>query len=501
MRITSTIICDYMSEQFQTRRCGTRLKDIGLSLPEFYEQGSVPEDGKVYIARLEDLPEPRWVQCLFICIGASPYDDRLSASWEMLHILDYRADLLRVFNAVQKIFSQLLGWEEHLRSALNNGGDIETMIRASIPIFQNNLLVTDTEFNFLAHTALQEDGQIRLVRDEPRVPHMKAAGFASYFQQSRQNHEPFVYPADEASNYCINLFSEQEYRGTCVLADNNRPFRERDFSLFSILAEYVQDAVSFRAATAGRGAGTLNGIFSQLLQDMPVSRDSVNNALLLSGCRDAQFWVCLVIRSKSDAMLPVSYIGTNIGMQIPHAVTFRHNERLVTFCPVEYDSGEYAGARINESISPFLKDMNFEAGMSMPVSDLFRSKSAFFQAVSALDAGHAAEDPGPVYAFGHYLPDYMLQHSRGIFETEELLTPGLKWLRENSGKGVDYWGTLRLYLDNECNASQTAKELYMHRSSIFPRLDRIREHVNLDTPGQRLYLRMCMHLVEMNEGA
>ena len=501
MRITSTIICDYMSEQFQTRRCGTRLKDIGLSLPEFYEQGSVPEDGKVYIARLEDLPEPRWVQCLFICIGASPYDDRLSASWEMLHILDYRADLLRVFNAVQKIFSQLLGWEEHLRSALNNGGDIETMIRASIPIFQNNLLVTDTEFNFLAHTALQEDGQIRLVRDEPRVPYKKAAGFAAFFQQSRQSHEPFVYMAEEATDYCINLFSEQEYCGTCVLADNNRPFRERDFMLFAVFADYVQEAASSRVSMAERGSGSMSEIFSQLLQDMPVSRDAINKALLLSDCRDIRFWVCLVIRSKSDSMLPVSYIGTNIGIQIPHAVSFRHSDRLVSFCPVDTDSEEVSCTQIEENITPFLRDMNFEAGMSMPINDLFRSKSAFFQAVSALDAGHDSRDPGPVYAFSSYLPDYMLQHSRGIFETEELLTPGLKWLRDNSGRGVDYWGTLRLYLDNECNASQTAKELYMHRSSIFPRLDRIREHVNLDTPGQRLYLRMCMHLVEMNEGA
>ncbi|MBQ3267475.1 MAG: helix-turn-helix domain-containing protein, partial [Atopobiaceae bacterium] len=60
--------------------------------------------------------------------------------------------------------------------------------------------------------------------------------------------------------------------------------------------------------------------------------------------------------------------------------------------------------------------------------------------------------------------------------------------------GVDYIDTLRAYLDNGCNASQTAKAMYLHRSTLVQRLDRIREIVDLELPERRLYLSMCLHL-------
>ena len=61
---------------------------------------------------------------------------------------------------------------------------------------------------------------------------------------------------------------------------------------------------------------------------------------------------------------------------------------------------------------------------------------------------------------------------------------------------MDYWETIRQYLDNECNASRTAQDLFLHRSSLLTRLDRIRSLVDMDTPEQRLYLRMCIYLKE-----
>lgn len=86
---------------------------------------------------------------------------------------------------------------------------------------------------------------------------------------------------------------------------------------------------------------------------------------------------------------------------------------------------------------------------------------------------------------------------RGGLDAEDLLLlPGLKQLRRRDG-GIDCWDTLRRYLDNECNASKTAQELHLHRSSLLPRLEKIRSMADMDTPQQRLYLRMCIALCEL----
>lgn len=85
------------------------------------------------------------------------------------------------------------------------------------------------------------------------------------------------------------------------------------------------------------------------------------------------------------------------------------------------------------------------------------------------------------------IPDTKTSHQSDIFRGASNLNPDFSL----------YWQTLKRYLDNECNASRTASEMYLHRSTLLPRLEKIKSFVALDTPQQRLYLRMCIYLYEM----
>ena len=66
----------------------------------------------------------------------------------------------------------------------------------------------------------------------------------------------------------------------------------------------------------------------------------------------------------------------------------------------------------------------------------------------------------------------MLHNCSGEFKTDMILSDGLKTLR-NFDSNVDNCNTLRVYLDNECNASKTANELFIHRSTLLTRLEKI----------------------------
>ena len=62
----------------------------------------------------------------------------------------------------------------------------------------------------------------------------------------------------------------------------------------------------------------------------------------------------------------------------------------------------------------------------------------------------------------------------------------------NKTAQIDYVETLHVYLENERSISQTAKALYIHRSTLIERLERIKSilQADLDDPKQRteLYL-------------
>ena len=64
---------------------------------------------------------------------------------------------------------------------------------------------------------------------------------------------------------------------------------------------------------------------------------------------------------------------------------------------------------------------------------------------------------------------------------------------------TELYHTLEVYLQLERNVVQTAKTLFIHRSTLFYRLDRIRKLVelDLDKESERLYLQLSFLLNRM----
>ena len=88
------------------------------------------------------------------------------------------------------------------------------------------------------------------------------------------------------------------------------------------------------------------------------------------------------------------------------------------------------------------------------------------------------------------LPGYMICH-------EQLLR--LKYADEENG--TEYLRTLRLYLDNHLNAVQTARDLFVHRSTFLYRLERIRTILGTDfsNPDEVLYLMLSFRFIDREE--
>lgn len=64
--------------------------------------------------------------------------------------------------------------------------------------------------------------------------------------------------------------------------------------------------------------------------------------------------------------------------------------------------------------------------------------------------------------------------------------------------GTEYINTLQCYLDNQMNAIITAKELFIHRSTMNYRLNRIKELCGLDWKDKELifYLRLSLKIFQ-----
>ena len=79
---------------------------------------------------------------------------------------------------------------------------------------------------------------------------------------------------------------------------------------------------------------------------------------------------------------------------------------------------------------------------------------------------------------------------------EKYLYPLLKYSEE---KNADLFHTLRIYLQNHGNISQTANKLFIHRSTLLYRLEKIESllGVDLNDPDHRFNLMLAARLYDL----
>ena len=174
-----------------------------------------------------------------------------------------------------------------------------------------------------------------------------------------------------------------------------------------------------------------------------------------------------------------------------------HYERIVGLIRVEAKD-PYA----ETSLAPFsetVRRMGYDAGVSNVFSAATQIRDYLRQAAYVLER---EENPSPLRFFRDCTLDYMLDSCVGEQPVEALLTCGLKKLIDHDcQKGSACVQTLDLYLQNEMNVSRTAEQLFIHRSSLIKRLDKIYHLLGsrLETPEERLFLRLCLALRNRTE--
>lgn len=510
MKISATLLYHYLSERYPLSRYGRGFCSTELPLPTFYERGATLEYGRLYLARTQDLPKLSHTECLFLCVGNRPANVWSYWQGEVFYLDQPKLDIFSLFNDVNTFFDRITRWDRRMRDLLDSHADIEELVRASIPIFENSITITDYDLRLLVDCIdVEKDGQRQIVINKQfsRVPNEVSQRIVESYANNVRRREPFFYKGQredpDGINYCINLYQGDNYIGSCSIRNRLHTLNESDCLLFQQFAEYICKFFASQSRVSASQPITIKTIFSDLLQCFPVSREDLNWAqellrknLELQGVRFGS-WQCIVIRSANRGKtLPKGYLCDALENLLPRCTVITQDGLLVCYRVLTQGSEE--ADLLERILVPYLQNMNFRAAVSAPFQDIFKARDRYLQACAILESGSRCAPGRRVYPAEEFILPYMLEHCTGGFDAENVLMPGIRRLREMES-GIDYWDTLRRYLDNECNASKTAQELHLHRSSLLPRLEKIRSMVEMDTPEQRLYLRLCIALCDLLE--
>ena len=211
--------------------------------------------------------------------------------------------------------------------------------------------------------------------------------------------------------------------------------------------------------------------------------------------------MCIALHNASHLnQLPAGYVCNTFENDFPGSIAFESDEAVVCFLPTEglrSKTGSYY-APLNRRLTPFLENAVMVAGISNPFRDLYDARSFFRQAEVALDCGRMVAPRGNLYYFDSYALIDMVVNSTASLRADLYYPLGMQTLIEHDKTAsVSYIETLRVFLEENMSYTAAARVLYIHRSTLIDRINRIEKELGVDLNDAESRLRILISLKAM----
>ena len=147
----------------------------------------------------------------------------------------------------------------------------------------------------------------------------------------------------------------------------------------------------------------------------------------------------------------------------------------------------------------FLREGIFKAGFSGDGADFMNLRYYYQQCTAALLMGEKEDPSFWIYKFQDYSVSYLFYQGCRTLAPEMYCEPGILLLKKYDGDhGTDFFDTLRVFLENDRNIAHTAQKLYVHRSTLLYRLEKISKitGLNLDDYGVRFKVMLSIEILK-----
>ena len=409
-----------------------------------------------------------------------------------------------VIDSVQRIYDACDEWENQLREEVMRGRSLQRILKLSADFIGNPLLVMSLDFDLLGESGIETmPEKSRLFhKDGIDMEYMNALMQSSEYQKMQDSRETVLFPAYISGVRSLNrnLFPEGKNVCRVVMHEWNRKFTEGDKCLLDTLADYLEIFLTYSESLGGEDP--LAGIFKKILSDRTADYMEMSKKLSAYGWSSQHTYLCLILQLTylNQKNLSTNAICYYIKQQFPQSVSFLFEGEIVTFFNMtllEKDAED-----IGSVLTYFIRDSYLKAGYSRCVKGHMYFRRQFIQARTALDVGSRNKPYVWIHHFDQIALTYIMEQVTRRLPASMICHENLLKLKEADEENQsEYMKTLRTYLDENLNATRTAEALFIHRSTLLYRLDKIKEilQYELDDPDENFYLSFSFRLLEQED--
>ena len=421
------------------------------------------------------------------------YKDRLT-----LLVIRNRADFFRVFQTIQEICDKYDDWERRLYRDLMDDAGADRLVADSKEIIGCPIYVMDKSFRFIAASDAQAD-ETWMRGESGNLNPESLSRFLSTSDLLMEKKNAMTLDLFDKKVLCVNLFDKADRYQGCLCIDLPGESEERGLeALAEMLAECLNTALERSPESRAGVRMTIKKVMQTLIEEQPLSRAQ---RVLLRSADNTVPYVCVVMRTtgKVRQQLPLSYICDVFEESVKDSSAFIKDDSIVAFLNVAEKPKDFRLA-FHRKLKEFCTRMRLSAGISNEFTELFNIRMHYHQALSALEDGLLLAPDDTLFWFSSYALTEMVINSLGGLPVEAYYPDGLKAVIEHDrNSGVSYLETLRVLLEENLSYTATAQRLFIHRSTLLDRIDRIEKEMNIDLKNseQRLQLEILLRAIDL----
>lgn len=503
MNLSNAILAHKLKSNFNFQ-CKKNLSNaLDLEQVFFYCDGDELQPHKIYICtedqrpeHLQEFPE----EALMLCIG-TVYG---STALKYANVFEFSSDTnpYLLFNAIQRIFDFYTQWEQKLYE-LSVDGNVQEMLDCSFRIFHNPLILTSADYFIIAYSSIIDTKAelSGLVDSDAIFEYHKEYKEDEENQDYKKKIGAFFFPGyiGGSKSLCVNLFDHDKYAYRLTMVEEMVRFDPFEGALLERLAEYIQTALSKQLYVQADMGYRLDRILSEILVNGNPGADVRFSEF---GWQPEHHYFCITLKLAALDLenMTVRFICSHIEKLLPNACAFPYENYIAIFVNLTRFGGDVEDAI--SKIVYFLRDSFLKAGVSNDFTGFSNLTHYYKQSVIALEVGNQKSPYKWVHRFDDIALDYLLNQCRGELPEELICSRKILSLqRYDEQHNTDYFHTLHVYVKNHLNAVQTAKLLFIHRSTFLYRMEKIKEilRIDLDDYDTLLYVMITFKIMEAEQ--
>ena len=513
MKLDGNAVLYQLRREFGHVTCNTPLKSIMVDYPLLYDSSMDMSGHVVLVPDHEHLEEnDNMSNVLCVCIGEA---SARAAERGGLCVAQVHGDVLfqNLYNRMQATFVNNERLDAQLRAYVDTYAGYQPLLDACSRTMGFDCMLIDDQFRTVCRSSgpvgsfpSREDVFASETLDEEAVDMFMAS---QHYRRMREGRKVFTVPGAD-NLFMRNVFWKNHLVGALVMKHLGDAMSARYVRfLLNYLAPFVEDMyerVGTFNLTASRPT-QIRAAFRSALGGIPEACNLLERLLLEEGHAHRNHYKILRIERSftQEGTEGLGYFAQRFERAWPQAYCVEHDGMLFALVDIEAPvedptiEGRFPRAYLGE-LPGVLRDNLAKAGASRPFFDMHDIPAACIQAETALDQGKQVDPEYWYYRFEDYVLAWLIGQSCGTVPSEYVCHPAIaKLAHYDDVHESELLPSLKVFMECRYNATLAAQELFVARSTLINRLERVVEltGIDLDDLDERLYVAISFKLMKL----